>query len=69
MTSDKVALTKHASGDDGVGMRTGSRLVVMAMLAVQPICVFGGGTPVYMPNPVGEKLYRAHLFVDTLPLR
>ena len=32
----------------------------MAMLAVQPICVFGDGT-VSPPNPVGEKLYYAHL--------
>ena len=30
----------------------------MAMLALQPVGVFGGGTPVYVPNPIGEKLYR-----------
>jgi hypothetical protein len=49
-------------------MRAGSKLVLMAMLALQPVGVFGGGTPVYAPNPIGEKLYRTQLFADTLPV-
>ena len=48
-------------------MRTGRASVLMAMLAVQPICVFGDGT-VFPPDPVGEKLYRAHLLENMLPL-
>jgi hypothetical protein len=62
------SLTRPASGGDVVRMKAGSRLVLMAMLALRPICVFAGGTPVYIPNPVGEKLYRAHLFAETLPI-
>ena len=49
-------------------MRAVSRFVLVAMLAVQPFCVFGGGTPVYVPNPIGEKLYRTHLLADLLPI-
>lgn len=62
------ALTRPAIGGDRIGMRAGRRFAVMAMLAVQPICVFGGGTPVYVPNPIGEKLYRTHLLADLLPI-
>lgn len=40
------------------------------MLAVLPLCVFGDGT-VSPPNPVGEKLWyahlRAHFLTEMLP--
>jgi hypothetical protein len=48
-------------------MRTGRALVLIAMLAVQPISVFGDGT-VFPPDPIGEKEYRTHIVADTLPL-
>ncbi len=42
-------------------MRTGRVSVVSALLlALQSIPVFAGGT-VLPPDPVGEKVYRAHL--------
>ena len=50
-----------------MGMRTGRALLLTAMLAVQPICGFGGNT-VFPPNPIGEKLYRAQLLTDLLPI-
>ena len=42
-------------------MRTGTALVLMAMIAAQPICVFGASYG-FAPNPVGEKVYTAQLF-------
>ena len=44
-----------------------SALLLIAMLAVQPICVFGDGT-VSPPNPVGEAVYRPHQLHDLVPL-
>jgi hypothetical protein len=52
-------------------MRTGRALVLMAMLAVRPICVLGDST-VSPPNPIGEKVYythlHAHLLSEMLPI-
>jgi hypothetical protein len=48
-------------------MRIGAAFVLMAVLAVQPICVFGASYASY-PNPVGEKVYHPHLLVEMLPL-
>jgi len=39
----------------------------MAMLAVQPICMFADNT-VSMPNPIGEAVYRPHLLRGLLPV-
>ena len=39
----------------------------MAMLAVQPICMFADNT-VSMPNPIGEAVYRPHLLRGLLPI-
>ena len=39
----------------------------MAMLAVQPICMFADNT-VSMPNPIGEAAYRPHLLRGLLPI-
>src|ERR1035438_1762802 len=50
-----------------VGMRTGRAFVLLAMLAVQPICVLGASWASY-PNPVGEAVYRPHLIRGMLPL-
>ncbi len=41
--------------------------MLLAVLAVQPICVLADNT-VSQPNPVGEAVYRPHLLVDMLPL-
>ena len=48
-------------------MRIGRALVLSAMLAVQPMCVFGDGT-VSPPNPEGEKLWRAYSIPHYLPI-
>jgi hypothetical protein len=49
-------------------MRTARASIVTAiLLAIQPVCVFGDGT-VFPPDPVGEKMYRAHLLADILPI-
>ena len=43
--------------------------VSMTMLLVSwPIRLFAGGIPVYAPNPVGEKLYRAYISRQMLPV-
>ena len=60
-------MTGPVCGSDGVEMRTASAVVLTAMLAVQPICVFGDNV-VFPPNPVGEKLYRTQLSTDMLPI-
>ena len=52
---------------ENVGMGTGRALVLMAILAVSPICVFGASYASY-PNPVGEQVYRPHLLREMLPL-
>ncbi len=41
--------------------------MLIAMLAVQPICVLGDST-VSPPNPIGEEVYRPHLLRDMLPI-
>ena len=41
-------------------MKTGRTLALVAMLAVQPICMFGASW-VSVHNPVGEAVYRPHL--------
>ena len=41
--------------------------MLIAMLAIQPICVFGAST-VSWPNPIGEEVYRPHLLRDMLPI-
>ena len=33
---------------------------------ITPICAFGASVPNFPPDPVGEKLYRAELYHDTL---
>ena len=48
-------------------MRTGRALMLIAMLAVQPICVFGRNV-VFPPDPVGMKLYQAHHAPEMLAL-
>jgi hypothetical protein len=50
-----------------VGMRTGGALVLTAVLAIQATCVLGASYASY-PNPVGEAVYRPHLFRGMLPL-
>jgi hypothetical protein len=45
-------------------MRT---LALAAMLAGAPVCVLADGT-VSPPNPVGEKVYHAHLLPGVLPV-
>lgn len=60
-------LDENCQRDEIVGMRTGRAILLMAVLAVQPICVLGNGT-VSPPNPVGEAVYRPHLLHDMLPL-
>jgi hypothetical protein len=49
------------------GLRTGKALALIAMLAVQSMCVLGAGW-VSVPNPVGEAVYRPHLIRGMLPL-
>ena len=61
------ALDEASHRGEIVGMRTGRALVLLAMLAVQPICVLGASW-VSRPNPVGEAVYRPHLLHDMLPL-
>jgi hypothetical protein len=53
--------------DEIAGMRTGRAFVLLAMLAVQPICVLGASW-VSRPNPVGEAVYRPYLLRDMFPL-
>ena len=48
-------------------MRTGRASLLIAVLAVQPMWVFGDGT-VSPPNPVGERLYAEHLLARMVPL-
>jgi Arc/MetJ-type ribon-helix-helix transcriptional regulator len=48
-------------------MRTVRLLVLLAILAVPPVCVFADGT-VSPPNPAGEKLYSAQLLARMLPI-
>ena len=48
-------------------MRNGRALVLVVMLAVQPVCVFGRNM-VFPHDPTGEKLYRARLLVDLAPI-
>ena len=50
-----------------VGVRTGRALVLVAMLAIQSICVSGASYASW-PNPVGEAVYRPHLLRDMLPV-
>jgi hypothetical protein len=59
-------LTKPASGSENIDMRTSRALLLIALLAVLPICVFGDQV-VFYPNPVGEKVYRRQLFIELLP--
>lgn len=42
--------------------------VMVLLVASNPFCLFAGGIPVYVPNPVGEKLFRAYLLHETLPV-
>jgi hypothetical protein len=42
-------------------------LALIAMLAVQPICMLGASWS-SVPNPVGEAVYRPHLLRDLLSL-
>lgn len=60
-------LDKTCHGGEAVDMRAGRVLVLLAMLAVHPVCVFGDGT-VSPPNPIGERLYRTHLLARMLPI-
>jgi hypothetical protein len=60
-------LTRPADVDEGDDVRTGRSLVLMALLAVQTIGAFGGGT-VRPPDPVGEKVYYAGLLKRTAPI-
>jgi len=39
----------------------------IVMLTVQPACVFGRSYG-FPHDPLGEKLYSAHLFVDVVPI-
>ena len=39
--------------------------MLIAMLAVQPVCVFGASYS-FPPNPIGEKVYHAHLHAHLL---
>ena len=48
-------------------MSSGRALVPIVMLALQPVCVFGRNF-VFPPDPIGEEVYRAHLFVDLAPI-
>ena len=48
-------------------MRTGRAFVLMAMLAVLPICVFAASYASH-PNPVGEIVYRPRLLLKMLPI-
>ncbi len=41
---------------------------MVVLLVSWPICLFAGGTPVYTPNPIGEKLYRAYISHEMLPV-
>ena len=50
-----------------MGVRTGRALALIAMLAVQSVCVRGASYASY-PNPVGEKVYRPHLLLELLPI-
>ena len=50
-----------------VGVRTGRALALIAMLAVQSLCVRGASYASY-PNPVGESVYRPHLLQEMLPV-
>jgi hypothetical protein len=52
---------------DIVGVRTGRALALIAMLAVQSVCVRGASYASY-PNPVGERVYRPHLLQEMLPV-
>lgn len=52
---------------DIIGVRTGRALALLAMLAIQPICVLGASYASW-PNPVGEEVYRPRLLRDMLPL-
>ena len=50
-------------------MRTCKALAVAGLwLAVQTACVFGDDVLAQRPNPVGEKIYRAHMLPQLLPL-
>ena len=53
---------------DIIGVRTGRALALLAMLAVQPICALGASYASW-PNPVGEEVYRPHLFLACSPLQ
>jgi hypothetical protein len=67
----------HAAPDKGLdetcqrgeilSMKTGRALVLIAMLAVQAICVLGASYSSW-PNPIGEAVYRPHLLRDMLPI-
>ena len=41
--------------------------MLIAVLAVQPICVFGRNV-VFPPDPVGMKLYQAHHLTEIVAL-
>jgi hypothetical protein len=60
-------LDKTCAEVETVDMRAGRLSVLFAMLAVQPLCVFGDGT-VSPPNPVGDRLYSAGLLARMLPI-
>ena len=60
------ALTRPAGGSENINMRASRALVLIAMLAVQPVCVFGASY-FFPPNPIGEKVYHAHLYRHLFP--
>ena len=53
-------LTRPAGRRENVNMRASRALVLIAMLAVQSVCVFGASY-FFAPDPIGEKVYHAHL--------
>ena len=47
-------------------MRTSKALVLIVLASLEPVRVFGNNV-FFPPDPVGEKLYRAHLLSHLFP--
>ena len=62
-----MVLTAPASAGDTMGVRTSWALVLTAILAVQPFCVFAASY-VSKRDPVGEKVYASSQLERMAPI-
>ncbi len=63
-----MALTRPASRGENLYVRVVGALLITAILAAQPICVFAASWATPKPDPVGEKVYSSGLLERMAPI-